>query len=134
MKKFAWILIVVALLFTGCISMEVSDGGDATGHKLEFVEGKDVVIDDQTYIALFYDYTNSSGETAIPCDWIDVKAFQNGVELVVTVFTGDKLEGAVQCDASIQDGTTARVVFLFVKEDDSPVSVEMSDGQEFEVG
>ena len=86
-----------------------------------------------TFIGLFYDYTNNSGETVLPADAINVKAFQNGVELVVTVFTGQETEGAIQCDTSVQDGTTVRVVWLFMRVDDSPVSVEMSDGQKFTI-
>lgn len=52
---------------------------------------------------MFCNYTNNSGETCIPCDEINVKAFQNGVEL--------------------------KVVCLFEKQDDSTVSVEFTDGQ-----
>ena len=136
MKKVALIFVVVALLLAGCVTVEVDSGYNteaASEHKLEFIESKNVVIYDQEYVALFYDYTNNSGETAIPCEWIDVNAFQNGVELVVTVFTGDKTEGAVQCDTRIQTGTTTRVVWLFERVDDSPVSVEMTDGQKFTV-
>lgn len=128
MKKILAVLSVVMLL-TGC-------GGsveEPKEHTVKFVEGKNVVIDDETYVGLFFDYTNESGETAIPADYVDVKAFQNGVELVVAVFTGDKTEGAVQCDTSIQSGTTARVVWLFERVDDSEVSVEVSDGQRFTV-
>ena len=124
MKKIIVMIVVVMLLLVGCEST----------HEIVFVEGKDVVIDEQRYVGLFYDFTNNSGETAIPADVFDVKAFQNGVELVITVFTGDKTDGAVQCDTSIQTGTTARGVWLFEKVDDSPVSVEMSDGQRFVVG
>lgn len=102
-------------------------------HTITFIESKDIVIDEQTYIGLFYDYTNNSGETVLPADAINVKAFQNGVELVVTVFTGQETDGAIQCDTSVQNGTTARVVWLFERVDESPISVEMSDGQKFTV-
>lgn len=119
--------IVLVLGLSGCVS-EQDDG-----HTLTFVERKDVVINEQTYVGLFFDYSNESGKTVLPCDAINVKAFQNGIELVVTVFTGQETEGAIQCDTQVQTGTTARVVWLFEKADDSPVSVEMTDGQKFVV-
>lgn len=150
MKKVILLLVACTFILCGCIRVEVADPTEEAGvtvtsgeaitwtgevtdgeHSMVFVEAKDVVIDEQTYIALFYDYTNGSNETAIPADWLDVKTFQNGAELTVIVFTGEEMEGAVQCDTSIQSGTTARIVWLFEKVDDSPVSVETSDGQEF---
>ena len=67
----------------------------------------------------------------MPADGINVTAFQHGTELVVNVFTGQKTEGAIQCDTNVQPGTSATVVWLFLKEDDSTVSVEFTDGQEF---
>lgn len=125
MKKMLLVLSLVIVLLTGCV---------ANPHTLTYVEGKDVVIDETELIGLFFDYTNGSTETAIPCEWVDVKAFQNGVELTIMVYTGQRTDGAVQCDASIQAGTTARVVWLFEKVDDSPVSVEVSNGESFVVG
>ena len=41
------------------------------------------------------------------------------------------MEDAIPCDMSVQDGTTERVIWLFERVDDTPVSVEMSDGQNF---
>ena len=87
---------------------------------------------DMDLVAAFFTFTNNSEETVLPCEAIDVKAFQNGKELTITVFTGQKTEGAIQCDTAVQTGTTANVVWIFEKEDDSPVSVECSDGQKFE--
>lgn len=129
MKKITVMVIVALMMLTGCTEESV-----APEHTMEFVESKTMVIDEQEYVALFYDYTNGSSETAIPCEQIDVKTFQNGEELVITVYTGEKMDGAVQCDTSIQSGTTSRIIWLFEKVDDSPVSVEMSDGQEFVLG
>ncbi len=129
MRKLVSILCAILLVLglVGCVAEQPSE------HTMTFIESKDVVIDEQTYIGLFYDYTNNSGETVLPADAINVKAFQNGVELVVTVFTGQETEEAIQCDTSVQDGTTVRIVWLFVRVDDSPVSVEMSDGQKFTI-
>lgn len=129
MKKVIALVMVALIMLTGCAAES-----SAPEHTMEFIESKTMVIDDQEYVALFYDYTNGSDETVIPCDQINVKAFQDGEELVVTVFTGEKMDGAVQCDTSIQGGATAKIVWLFEKVDDSPVSVEMTDGQKFVVG
>lgn len=84
------------------------------------------------YVGVFCEFTNNSGETILPCDAIDVNAFQNGKELNVVVYTGQKTEDAIQCDTSVQTGTTAEVVWLFEKEDESTISLEFTDGQKFE--
>ena len=68
----------------------------------------------------------------MPADEIDVKAFQNGTELNVIVYSGEEVEDAIQCDTSVQTGTTAKVVWTFETQDDSKVSVECSDGEKFE--
>lgn len=129
MKKLISMLLGIVMIFcvSGCSAEQTPK------HTMTFIESKNVVIDEQTYIGLFYDYTNNSGETVLPADAINVKAFQNGVELVVTVFTGQETDGAIQCDTSVQDGTTVRIVWLFERVDESPISVEMSDGQKFTV-
>lgn len=101
-------------------------------HVLSFKEGKLVTMNDTEYVGIFFDYTNNSGDSVLPCQAIDVKAFQNGRELTITVYTGQETEGAIQCDTSVQTGTTAKVVWLFEKQDDSTVSVECTDGQKFE--
>lgn len=44
-----------------------------------------------------------------------------------------KAEGYIQCDTSVQTGTTAGVVWLFELQDNSTVSVECGDGQKFDV-
>ena len=135
MRRIVLLVLVLSLCLTGCVvAVEKSDNDkDLNKFDIKYIEGKNVVIDEQTYIALFYEYTNRADETAIPAEQVDVKAFQNGEELVITVFTGDKIEGAVQCDTSIQKGTTARIVWLFERVDDSPVSIEMSNGNKFVV-
>lgn len=84
-------------------------------------------------VGLFFQYTNESDETIMPAYAVSVKAYQNGTELTVMVFTGHKTDGYIQCDTSVQAGTTASVVWLFQLEDNSTVSVECSDGQKFDV-
>ena len=76
-----------------------------------------------------------STATVLPCDAINVKAFQNVKELNVIVYTGQEIEGAIQCDTFVQTDTVAKVIWLFEKEDESVVSVECTDGQksEFEI-
>lgn len=69
----------------------------------------------------------------MPDDAISVKAFQNGIELTVMVFTGQETEGYIQCDTNVQAETTASVVWLFELQDNSTVSVECGDGQKFDV-
>lgn len=91
-----------------------------------------VKIQENEYIAAFFDFTNNSGETVMPADEIDVKAFQNGTELNVIVYSGEEVEGAIQCDTSVQDGTTAKVVWTFEAEDNSTVTLECGDGRKIE--
>ena len=131
MKRVLSLLLVVLLLgLTACGTTE-----ESPKHTLEFIEGRTAVMNDTEYVAVFCNYTNNSGETCLPCEAIDVKAFQNGVELTIIVYTGQKTEDAIQCDTAVQTGTTAKVVWLYEKQDDSTVSVEFSDGQkhEFEI-
>lgn len=128
-KVIAAILMITTLLIVTACGESVSKEPE---HTLAFKEGKLVTINDNEYVGIFFDYTNNSGETTLPCEAIDVKAFQNGKELTVVVYTGQKTEGAIQCDTSVQTGTTAQVVWLFEPQDKSPVSVETTDGQKFE--
>lgn len=125
MKKILSIFLLLVLMLTGCSS--------EPEHTLSFVEGKQVTVVERDCVAVFTQYTNGSSETAIPADYLSVKAFQHGVEIPCIVPTGDKTEGYIQCDASVQSGVTADVVWLFELEDTSPVSVEFSDGQTFEI-
>lgn len=129
MKKLVAILLAVLILsLAGC-------GVVPQKHSLTFIEGKNVTIsingEEKVFAGIFCEYTNKSGQTCMPCDAINVKAFQNGKELSVVVFTGDRTDGFIQCDTSVQDGTTAQVVWLFEKQDESEVSVEFTDGQKF---
>ena len=52
-----------------------------------------------------------STATVLPCDAINVKAFQNGKELNVIVYTGQEIEGAIQCDTSVQTDTVFPLLF-----------------------
>lgn len=119
MKKILPALLLLVLMLAGCSS--------EPQHTVTFVEGKQVLLlDEYNCVAVFTQYTNGSGETAIPADNVSVKAFQNGVELSPIVPTGDKTNGYSQCDASVQSGVTADIVWYFQLDDDSTVSVELS--------
>ena len=126
MKKVYLILVsVVTICLTAC-------GNSQSKSTLEFIEGKKVTISETEYVGVFFNFTNNTGETVMPVDEIDVKAFQNGTELNVIVYSGEEVEDAIQCDTSVQTGTTAKVVWTFETQDDSKVSVECSDGQKFD--
>lgn len=126
MKKILPVLLLLVCILTGCSS--------EPEHTVTFVDGKQVLLlDEYNCVAVFTRYTNGSGETAIPADNVSVKAFQNGVELSTIVPTGDKTDGYSQCDASVQSGVTADIVWYFQLDDDSTVSVELSGGEKVDV-
>ena len=125
-------IILTVMIMALCMAACGSASSKEPEHTLTFKEGKMVTMNDTEYVGIFFDYTNNSGETVLPCEAIDVKAFQNGKELTVVVYTGQKTEGAIQCDTSVQTGTTANVVWTFEAQDKSTVSVECTDGQKFE--
>ncbi len=135
MRKYlilSFVLIILIAILAGCSSADA-----APKQTLEFIRGEvisgDQVGYDHDLVSLFFKYTNNSGETCIPCDEFSVKAFQDGKEITVMVFTGQKTRGAIQCDASVQTGTTADVIWLYQLENDNTVSVECSNGEKFEV-
>ena len=134
MKKFISLILVAVMslcVLTACGSEKEPE------HTLTFEQGKIVSGEtmgvDFDMVGLFFQYTNGSNETIMPADAISVKAFQNGTELTVMVVTSQKTEGYIQCDTSVQAGTTAGVVWLFELQDNSTVSVECGDGQKFDV-
>lgn len=119
------ILLVVSLAACGTTEPE---------HTLTYVDGSRITLfDEYDCIAVFTQYTNGSSESAIPADNLSVKAYQNGVELSPIVPTGDKTEGYIQCDASVQSGVTADVVWIFQLDDESPVSVELPGGEKVDI-
>lgn len=119
MKKIMIPLLLLILMLTGCSSEPEHTISYTKAERTELLEQVDC-------IAVYTQYTNGSSETALPADWVDVKAFQNGVELSVIVPTGERINGYVQCDTSVQSGTTADVVWFFQLDDDSKVSIEIT--------
>ncbi len=122
MKKFTktlGIMLAVMLCLTACGSPK---------HITEITGQEFKTLHDTSVVCVYSDYTNNSGETALPADWQNVRAFQNGVALSPVVYTGEKMGEYVQCDTAIQDGTTAKVVWVFYTDDtESEVTVEVSD-------
>ncbi len=118
MKKVLSVILPLTLLLTGCSSEQE--------HSLSFVEGKPVTVAQRDCVAVFTRYTNGSSENAIPADYLTVKAYQNGVEIPCLVPTGQKTEGYIQCDTSVQSGVTADVVWLFELQNNTAVTVEMT--------
>lgn len=112
-------------------------GASTQNHAITYLGGeiKSVSVHEQEWrlACVYTEYTNSSKETAIPADYVDVDAFQNGVEIPILVFTGEKIGDYIQCDTSVQSGKTAKVIWTFQPEDDSPITVELSNGEKFTI-
>ena len=126
MKKIlaAVLTALLAISLTGCEEPE---------HTVSYVSWKQIEVADFDCVAVFTQYTNGSSDTAIPADEVSVKAFQNGVEIPPIVPTGERTDGYIQCDASVQAGVTADVVWIFELDDSSMVTVELSGGEKVEL-
>lgn len=141
----ALIISVLCLLFciVGCSNTaETDNGGDRidneddslktnSEYSLKFIEGKCEYHSGDEYVMLFFEFTNTSGSTAVPEDLVRVEAFQNGVGLTMVTFNGQRIENAIAVDISVRNGATATVVWMFRPDDYSDVMVETSDGQSF---
>ena len=117
---------ILSILCAAMMVLGLTACGAESQHTISYVSGEKVNVADTQY-------TNGSDETAIPADYVTVKAFQNGTEIPCIVPTGEKTNGYIQCDSSVQSGVTADVVWLFQLNDDSTVSVEFSDGTKVEI-
>lgn len=121
---------IIVILLTMLLSLGlVACGSSEPEHKLEFIEAKALTVEDRELVGAFCTYTNLSENACLPCDAINIRAYQNGVEIPVMVFTGQEVDGFVQCDTSVQAGATASVIWLFEYKDNSTVTFEFSDGQ-----
>lgn len=128
MKKLMSIISVIFILvsLTAC-------GTSDPQHTLSYEKMEHITLyDEYECVAVFTQYTNDSSESAVPADNLTVKAYQNGVELSPLVPSGEKTNGYIQCDASVQSGVTANVVWIFQLDDNSTVSVEMPNGETVE--
>ena len=125
---------VLSILCSVLIVLSLTACGGEPEHTISYVKAERMeLLDQYDCIAVYTQYTNGSSETAIPADWINVKAFQNGVEIPVLVPTGEKINGYVQCDTSVQSGVTADVVWFFQLDDDSEVSLEITGNETIKV-
>lgn len=128
MKKVLMLLCMVLLVGTlvACNSEPL--------HKVSYLSYERVkLLEQYNCIAIYTEYENTSDENTIPADEVSVKAFQNGVELLPIVPTGDKVKGFSQCDVEIQAKTTAKIVWYFQLDDESKVSIEMTGTDKFEL-
>lgn len=125
---------ILTILCAAMLAMSLTACGSESEHTISYVKAERMeLLDQYDCVAVYTQYTNGSSETAIPADWVEVKAFQNGVELGVLVPTGEKMNGYVQCDTSVQSGVTADVVWFFQLDDDSEVSLEITGNETIEV-
>jgi len=142
MKRILTLIVGLCLLLSfalcGCSYTTKKDDLDdslktTSEYRLKFIEGKCEYYHDDEYLMLFFELTNTSGKTAVPEDLVSIEAFQNGVELTLITFNGQRINDAIAIDVSVQNGATATVVWMFCPDDYSDVSVETSDGQAFTV-
>ena len=114
------IILIMTLLLCACGSSQKHTVG-VTGQEM-------MTLHDFNVVCVYTDYTNSSGESAIPADWVKVEAYQNGTALTTLTFTGEETNGYKPCDTSVQDGTTAKIVWIFEVDDpEAEVTVEVKD-------
>ena len=136
-KSICFILVLGFLLsFAACSSSEPAQA--VQKHTLSYIGGEVKTIEPHdgelhTLVCVYTEYTNRSGETALPADWVNVKAYQHGVEIPILVFTGTKVDEFIQCDTAVQDGTTVKVIWTFQPEDESEISVELSTGEKYSI-
>lgn len=125
---------ILSALLAGLLMLSVAGCGAEPQHTISYVSAeRTTLLDEYDCIAVYTQYTNGSSESALAADWVDVKAYQNGVELGVIVPTGQKINGYIQCDTSVQSGVTADVVWYFVLDNESEVSIEMTGNDSFTV-
>lgn len=138
-KSLLMIVMVLALLLSlaACGSTEPVAQGEPK-HTLTYLGGEVKTVepnpgDPHTLVCVYTEYTNNSGETALPADNVNVKAFQHGVEIPIMVFTGTKIDGCIQCDTAVQSGVTAKVIWTFQPQDESEISIELSTGDKYSI-
>ena len=140
MKRILTLIVSLCLLLSfllcGCSDTTEKDNLDdslivTSEYSLKFIEGKCEYYYDDEYLMLFFEFTNTSGNTAAPQDLVRIEAFQNGVGLTLHTFCGQRIDNAIAIDVSVQNGATATAVWMFSPDDYSDVSVETSDGHAF---
>lgn len=125
---------ILSALLVGLLMFSVAGCGAEPQHTISYVGAeRTTILDEYDCIAVYTQYTNGSSESALAADWVNVKAYQHGIELGVIVPTGEKTNGYIQCDTSVQSGITADVVWYFMLDDESEVSIEMTGNNSFTV-
>ena len=147
------LLVAVMIMMVGCSTTETPSGDVVTpstteagvtvtaeptepvapDETLTFVESKIVTVGSEDFVALVFDFTNNSGTTKSPDDAFNVAAFQNGIELNCSTFSDEPIEGAIDWFTRVQTGYTVKVAWFFRIGDDSPMSIEVSNGETFTV-
>ncbi len=121
---------IIIVCMSGCVITIQPSNIEPENQTLTFVEAKFVEwFDDKECVGLFFDYTNDSGASKCPGEGFVMALHQNGK--LDTLWVAEKVNGAITPSTSVETGVTIRVVWLFVLRDDSPLSVEVSDGQKF---
>lgn len=119
----------VVAVVVGVMVMIGLIGCSGSEYTLKYVKGGQLTLDDQyDCVTVFTKFENNSDESVCPADVLEVTAYQHGKELSPMVPTGETTEDYIQCDAKVQSGNSADVVWMFELKDDSDVSVEMPDG------
>ncbi|WP_317395688.1 DUF5067 domain-containing protein [Blautia hydrogenotrophica] len=99
---------------------------EAEGHTYKYVKNQITQNSEgQDCVAIFFDYTNNSGENASPSYALTIKAFQNGMELTGFMPADDSIPEANNAFKEIQSGYGATIAMLFQINDMSDISVEI---------
>lgn len=82
---------------------------------------------DSELVAVYFEYTNNSGQTTRPAGSLNVKAFQNGVEMDWTIPSYDmNMKEADMAFKDVQNGATVDIALLYRLSDESDVSLEIN--------
>lgn len=118
---------VISIMCAMLIAFSLSGCGGSK-YTLSYERGKEETVVDYDCVVIYTKFTNGGSESICAADAVELRAYQNGTELSPIVSTGQKTDGYIQCDANVQSGTTADVVWIFKLDDKSDVSVELPDG------
>ena len=106
-------------------SVETDFEYSADGYTYKYLKNQVETIDGTDYVYVFFEYTNDSGQSAMPYYSLAVQAYQNGVELNSGSVYDTGIPEADNTMKSVQNGTTIEVAFPFELADKSQVSIEV---------
>ena len=106
-------------------SVETDFEYSADGYTYKYLKNQIETIDGTDYVYVFFEYTNDSGQSAMPYYSLTTKAFQNGVEIQSYMSIDDPIPEANTAFKDVQTGTTTDIAIKFELVDDSPVSIEI---------